>query len=162
MKIEKSVLALIAFVAVFFAVLAEARLENRRFQNTYDGVQDVHDDMFDLDDDMFDQQTRYVKQSAKGRYNRNGYTVRKSLQGGKDVRGVPARDRGNWVQQKSYGEGKGGSHFYKAPNFNSKTKTVGAIGRGGGSGRTRSAGGRRGGRGRDEMSDDMFDQDDEF
>ena len=149
MKIEKSVLALIAFVVVFFAVLAEARFGNRRLQNAYDGLQDANDDIM-FDDDMFDQQTRYVKQTPKGRFNQKGYQVRKSLQGGKGVRGVPAKDRGNWVQQKSYGEGKGGSHFYKAPNFNSQTKTVGAIGRGGRSGRTRSVGGRRGGRGRDE------------
>ena len=148
MKIEKSILALIAFVAVFVAILAEARQGDQkpRYRRVLADRDELFDDMFDEDDAMFDQQTRYVQKAPKTRWNQNGYTVRKNLGGGKGVQ--PAK--GNWVQQKSVGEGKNGNpHRYKKPNFSGQNKAKG----------TKAAKG-RGGRGRDEMFDNMFDEDD--
>ena len=98
---------MIAFVAVFMAVLAEARLGGRNLRTIYDGLQDVRDDVttFDeADEAMFDKQTRFVKKAPKGRFNNKGYVVRKNLGGGK---GNPkVKDPNKWLKQTSYGEGK--------------------------------------------------------
>ena len=56
MKIEKSILAMMAFAAAFFAVLAEARLGQPRTYYVYNSLQDERfDDTFDQgDESMFD------------------------------------------------------------------------------------------------------------
>ena len=102
----------------------DSMFDKHRYRKPSFSKDEMADDMFDEDDAMFDQQTRYVQQARKSRFNQKGYIVRNTLRG---MKGVPPA-KGNWVQQKSFGEGKGGTHWYKKPNFSGQKKATGAKG----------------------------------
>ena len=92
MKIEKSILALIAFVAVFMAVLTEARLGRGRGE------------MFALEDEtMFDGRERYIKRVPRGKDNPAGFIVRSTPGEG-----------GGWIKQVSNSENRNGMHYFSS------------------------------------------------
>eukprot|EP00943_MAST-04B_sp_MAST-4B-sp1_P008320 g8320.t1 len=137
------------------AVLAEGRQGDEMFDNMFDeedSMFDKHryrkpnfDDTFDGDNSMFDVKSAFIRPVKKSRFNRRGFEVRTSLRGSK---GVPAVKTEGWRRVSSYGEGKGGNHWYRLPKPSSKL------------GEAKGSGG-PGGRGRDEMFDEddsIFDQ----
>eukprot|EP00943_MAST-04B_sp_MAST-4B-sp1_P004836 g4836.t1 len=117
MKIEKSVLALIAFVAVFMAVLAVPGADACRQKDMRMVRDEMFDNVFDEDDSTFDQKSAWIRPVKKHRFNQKGFEIRTSFRG---MKGVPATKKTkDWMPVKSYGEGKGGNHWFRLPKSSS-------------------------------------------